>query len=301
MKLNLREITYLAKELPESNQLSLFANIKTVLDGSEKTSLEEKGVLKAGKVTEEWREAFEIISNPKVCSRIVLKDKGMLVEKYAYKKNNKIILVENEQGEMIVSSPVNFKETIMELSEFTGMSNVRASDVEALLPIDEGLVLLGVADIYRYNFMRGFLGEETKDIITLADIQKQMESPAKNSLLKMLVNNYNLVVPDKVTVEKILKDMTDKKIIEKKDGYKLQSEFESFATSILIPQTIVILEAFQIDEKEEVITAGALCVSAGVQDAISFVFAGDEMEIASITGGFLLKIVENYLNCPELI
>ena len=73
------------------------------------------------------------------------------------------------------------------------------------------------------------------------------------------------------------------------------------ATSVLIPQTIVILEAFQIDEKGEVITAGALCLSSGIKDAISFIFAGDEIEMASITGSYLLEIIENFLNCPDLI
>ncbi|HZK62270.1 MAG TPA: hypothetical protein VFC41_09335, partial [Anaerovoracaceae bacterium] len=301
MKLNKREIVFLAKELPQSNQLSLFANIKIDLDGSENDSLEEKGVLKAGKVTEEWKEAFEIIRTPKICSRIVLKDNELLVEKYAYKKKDKIVLVENDQGEMIVTLPENFDETIMELAEFTGMSNVRASNVEALLPINEILVLLGIADIYRVKAMKGFLGETVKDQISLADIKQQLEEPVKNSLLKMLVNNYNLVVPDADEVENILGKMIDKKIVEMQDGYGLQSEFVSFATSVLIPQTLVILEAFQIDENGDVITAGALCVSGGIKDAISFIFAGDEMEVSSITGSFLLKIIENYLNCPELI
>lgn len=301
MKLNKREIAFLAKELPQSNQLSLFANMKIDLDGTEKTSLEAKGVLKSGKVAEEWEEIFSIIRTPEVCSRVVLKDNELLVEKYSYKMDGKIVLVENEQGEMIVSSPLNFNETLMELAEFTGMSNVRASSVEALLPIEEVLVLLGIADIYRNNAIRGFLGDEINETISLMDIQKQLESPAKNSLLRMLGNNYNLDSPGKDQIENILGKMIDKKIVERQEGYVLQSEFASFATSVLIPQTIVMLEAFQIDEKGEVITAGALCVSAGIKDAISFVFAGDEMEVASITGGYLLKIIENFLNCPELI
>ena len=36
MKLNKREITFLGKDLPAANQLSLFANIQIDLDGTEK-------------------------------------------------------------------------------------------------------------------------------------------------------------------------------------------------------------------------------------------------------------------------
>lgn len=300
MKLNKREIGFLAKEFPGANQLSLFSNIKIDLDGSEKNSLEGKGALKGGKIAEEWAEAFEIIRTPKTCSRIVLKDNEMLVEKYAYKKKDKIVLVENEQGEMIISSPENFDETIMELAEFTGMSNVRASEVEALLPIEEVLVLLGITDIYRNNFLKDFLGEETKKEISLLDIQKQMEEPSKNSLLKMLTNNYPLVSPKADQIETVLGKLIKKEIVINQDGYQLHPEFQLLSRSILIPQTLVILEAFQQDEQGEIITAGALCISAGIKDSISFVFAGDEIEVSSITGSFLLKIIENFLNCPEL-
>lgn len=301
MKLNKKEIVFLAEKFPKTNQLSLFANIKMVLDGTEKNSLEEKGILKAGEVTDEWRDVLEILRIPEICSRVVLKDNGILVEKYTYKFGGKIVLVENDQEEMIVSLVENFDKTILELAEFTGMSNIRASDVEVLLPIDEVLLLLGISDLYRNNAIHGFLGEETRNVISLIDIQNQLEMPAKNSLLKMLVNNYNLVVPAKDKVENILNKMKEKKIVDLQDGVVLQPEFQAFATSVLIPQTIVILEAFQINEKEEVITAGALCVSAGIKDAISFIFAGDEIEVASITGSYLLEIIENFLNCPDLI
>ncbi len=301
MKLNKREIVFLAQELSEANNLSLFSNIKMDLDGTEKSSLEEKGILEADKVTDEWREILEILRTPEVCTRVVLKDNGILVEKYAYKFHGKVVLVENEHEEMIVSLPENFDKIILELAEFTGMSNVRASAVEVLLPIDELLVLLGISDIYRNKAIRGFLGDETKKTLSLADLQAQLEEPAKNSLLKMLINNYNLIAPVKDDVENLLKKMMDKKIVDLQDGIVLESEFQAFATSVLIPQTIVILEAFQIDEKGEVISAGALCVSSGIKDVISFIFAGDEIEVASITGSYLLEIIENYLNCPDLI
>ena len=202
---------------------------------------------------------------------------------------------------MIFTLPENFNETIMEFGEFTGMSNVRASNVETLLPINEVLVLLAIADIYRVKAMKGFLGEPVKDQIYLADIKQQLEVPGKNNLLKMLINNDNLVVPAADEVEHILGKMIDKKIVELHEGYVLQSEFVSFATSVLIPQTLVVLEAFQIHDNGEVITAGALCVSGGIKDTISFIFAGEEIEVSSITGSFLLKIIENYLNCPELV
>ena len=299
MKLNKKEIVYLAEAFSTENPLSLFSNMKSQLDGTEAATLEEKGVIRGGKLTEEWEAAFEVIRNPERCARLILKDNSLLVEKYAYKTGDKIVLAENEQGEMLVSVPENFNQVIMALSEFTGMSNIASSDMGVFLPIDEALVLLSMMDLCRKNELLSFLDEKSDGKYSLSDVSNQLGNPAKNSLTKMLKSNYNLDSPKQET-ELILGKLIEKGIVGFNGGYSLLAEYEAAARSFLIPETLVMLEAFQINSEGRVITAGALCVTAGVKTIISFVFAGDEIEISSITGSYLLKIIENFLNCPVL-
>ena len=301
MKLTTKEISFLSKEFTVKNKISLFTNINVLLDGSEQKSLEEKGVYKDGKLTDAAEEIFKIAAKPQSCTRFVLKDNFYVIEKYTYKANNKIVLVENDGGEMFFSCPENFDKTIMALSEFTGMSNIKTADIEALLSVDAALVFLAMVDIYRKNAMLSYLGQETPNAVTFAEIRKQLDEPVKNSLVRMLINNYNYTVPKIENTKSILDSLAAQNIAVFKTGYTLTPEYAAFGTSFLIPQTIVQLETFNINERSELATAGVLCVSAGLKDIVSFIFSDGEIEVSAITGGHMLRIIENFLKCPDII
>ena len=301
MKLTTKEISYLSKEFPDKNQIGLFSNITVPFDGSEQKSLEEKDVYQDGGLSDSAKELLGITAKPLKCTRFILKDNACVVEKYAYKVDGKIVLVENAGGEMLVSSPENFNKTILELSEFTGMSNIKTADIEVLLPVDEALVLLAMMDICRKNAMLLYIGQETANVITFGEIRRQLDEPASNSLLKMLVNNYNYTVPKIDITKKILDSLVAKNIAAFTTGYVLTPEYAVFAKNFLIPDTVVMLETFQINEKNELATAGVLCVSAGLKNIVTFIFSDGEIEISSITGSYMLRIIENFLNCPDIV
>ena len=300
MKLTKNEISFLSHELSEKNQIGLFTNVHSVLVGTEQSTLKEKGLYKDGKLTDLSNEMLKIVAKPEKCSRLILRDNAFLIEKYAYKSNNKIVLAENDNGDMLFSSPKNFDNTIMALSEFTGMSNIKTSDIEVLLPVDEMLVLLAMVDIYRKNAMLSYWGQKTEATIKFADIRERLDEPVQNSLLKMLVNNYNYSVPKVENTKNILESLIDKNIACFTTGYALTKQYAEFGTSFLIPKTVVMLETFNVNDQNRIATAGVLCISAGLQDVVSFIFTDGEIEISSITGSYMLKIIENFLNFPNV-
>ena len=301
MKLTTKEISFLSEAFPEKNQIGLFSNIKVPLDGTEQMNLEEKGVYKAGQLTDSAKELLGITAKPQKCTRFILKDNVCVVEKYTYQTNDKTILVENDGGEMLFSSPDNFNKTILELSEFTGMSNIKTADIEVLLPIEEALVLIAMIDISRKNAMLSYLRQETPGVITFKEIRKQLDTPAKNSLVKMLVNNYNYTVPKIENTKSILDRLVAKSISAFTTGYELTPEYAVFGANFLIPQTLAMIETFNVTDNNELATASVLCVSAGLKDIVSFIFSEGEIGISSITGSYMLKIIENFLNCPNIL
>ena len=82
-------------------------------------------------------------------------------------------------------------------------------------------------------------------------------------------------------------------------SYRLIGEYENFAANFMIPQTMLMLEAFQ-ESSDKIVTTGMLFVTAGLKDICSFLFAGEEVEFSTVSGGHMLKIVENFLICPDL-
>lgn len=301
MKLTKNEISFLSNQILENNKIGFFSNVNYNLDGTEESTLKQKGIYKDGKISEKDYEILKIVAKPEKCTRLILKDKEFLVEKYAYKSKNTVVLAENDNGDMIFDTLDSFNNIILELSEFTGMSNIKTSDIDVLLSDDEMFVMLAIVDIYRKKTMHNYWGQVEEYIAGLAEIREMIDNPIQNGLLKMLVNNYNYSVPKIEIIEKILEKLVARKIVEFSNAYTLTKEYEAFAINFLIPETVVMLETFNINEKEEIAIAGILCVCAGLHDVVSFVFMDGEIQITSITGSYMLKIIENFLNCPNIL
>ena len=306
MKLTKKEITYLADLLPNKSKLSLFNNIKEQPDGTEQKTLTEKGILENGNIKASEKELLDIFAESSYCTRFVLKDSGYFMEKYSYKgqdKNGKetIVLAENDNGEMILQRVESFRDMILTLSELTGMSFVKTSDVEIRFQSEELMVFLAAVDLTRANTLLDYLGKKSQTEFEPDEIAEQLINPQKNSLVQMMSNNYNFTTPEKSELEGILTALAGRKVFDKKQGYCLSGEYETFAVNFLLPQTVLMLEAFQENSEEKLVTAGMLFVSAGLKDIGSFLFSADEVEFSSVTAGHMLKIVENFLTCPDLI
>lgn len=301
MKLTPKEISFLAQQM-DATEISLFKNINATLDGTEKKSLEEKKVFKNGIFSEEAEEILSIVANADKCTRFILKDKFCIIEKYTYKTNDKVVLVENANGELLFSIPENFNQTIQEISEFTGTSIIKSADIEVLLTSDEMLFFLAMIDIYRKNALRNYIEQAAEhNHILLSEIKEQMMHPTKNSLVQMIKNNYNYSEPVEENIDGIVKQLILKGCMDEKSNYTLINEYAAFANNFLIPDTIILTEVFNLDENNRIQVAGGLCVCAGLKDIMSFIFGDDEIEISSLTGSQMLQMIENFLKCPQIV
>lgn len=301
MRLTKKELSFLAKTFSTSNPLSLFSSIKAPLQGDEQNTLEKKGVLAGGKPTQEAHKLLGTVANPRRCTRLVLKDGSYFIEKYAYKADEGFALAENSGGEIIFSPLQKLDEAMFQLSQWVGMSDLKTFDLGTILPSGELLVLLAMVDIRRANVLLSYLGREAKSEISFAQIRQQLDKPEPGSLTRILTGNYNYSVPKIEDTKGILDQLTTKKIVAFNAGYSLLGQYEEFAKSFLIPQSVVMLETFNLTEKNEIAGAGVLCVCAGMREIVSIVFREGEAEIASISGRQLLKMMENFLNCPDVL
>ncbi|MEI7885095.1 MAG: hypothetical protein WCI30_07060 [Clostridia bacterium] len=301
MKLTINEITFLSALYEGKTPLSLFANVQAPLDGTESTSLADKGVMENGVLTEAAKEILDIVAMTKKCARVMLKDSNCVVEKYTYKVDNNLVLVENAGGEMLFSMNPNFATTMSELAEFTGMSRIKNTELEILLSVEEMLVLLAIIDIYRKNALLSYVGTgPEKAAVAFSEIIKQLDTPVSNSFVVMLKKNYNYLVPEAKNAKSVLDKLVAKNCIAFNDGYELLAEYAIFAKSMLIPETILMLEALNIQEKGAVSSASALCICAGIKDCASLLFSKNEIELTAISGMQLLQMTENMLKCPEI-
>ncbi|MGE4272783.1 MAG: hypothetical protein ACRKFN_13660 [Desulfitobacterium sp.] len=301
MRLNKKEMSFLAKTFSDSNPLGLFSGIDIQLKGDEQNTLEKKGVLAGEKPTPEAAKLLSAAGNPQRCTRLVLKDGAYFIEKYAYKSGDAYALAENDGGEVLLSPQEKLDESLFQLSQWIGMSDLRTFDLNTVLSGDELVVLLAMVDIRRTNVLLTYLGRETKKEISFAQIRQQLDQPERGSLTRILTGNYNYSVPKTEDTKAILDQLTTKKIVDFNEGYSLLGPYEELAEKFLVPQTVVMLETFNQTEKKEIVGAGVLCVCAGMREMISLVFREGAVELASISGRQLLRMMEDFLNCPDVL
>ncbi len=300
MRLTKKELSFLSKTYENTNPLNLFSSIDAPLQGDEQSSLEEKGVLLGGAVAPEAQKLLGTAADPRRCTRLVLKDGAYFIEKYAYVEGENYVLVENDGGEVLFSGKEQLDEALFQLSQWVGVSDLKTFDLETTLSNNEMVVLLAMADIRRTNELRSYLGEESKEEISLAQICSQLEQPEPGSLTRILTGHYNYPVPKTEDVKDILERFKEKKIVAFQNGYALLGSYDEFAKNFLIPQAVIMLETFNLTEKNEITGAGVLCVWAGMREIISIAFREGATEAASISGRQMLKMMEDFLSCPDV-
>lgn len=300
MRLNKRELSFLTKFYPEKNPIGLLSGKDLQLKGDEEKELEKKGVLIHGNLTPEAKEIIDIAAIPQRCTRLVLKDGSYYIEKYSYRVNNDYTLLENEDGEIIFSTVEKMDEAVFQLSQWIGISDLKTFDINNSFKNDELLLLLSIVDIQRTKTLFSYLGKEESRKISLEQIQKQLDQQESGSLTSILTGNYQFTVPEIEAVPGILKDLINKGVLSFESEYSLLGQYDEFAKNFLIPQTVVILETFNLLDNDEIAGAGVLSIVAGMREIITIVFKEENVEIASVSARQLLKMMEDFLYCPDV-
>lgn len=60
------------------------------------------------------------------------------------------------------------------------------------------------------------------------------------------------------------------------------------------------LETFNLLNNNEIAGAGILTIGAGMREIITIIFKEGNVEVASLSGRQHLKMIEDFLYCPEI-
>ncbi len=301
MKLTRKEIGYFATEYKDATSISIFSNINDKPDGSEINSLTEKGILQGNKCTQEAQDILTVLANTEKSTRLLIENAYCIIEKYSYKYGDKIVLAENDNGEFKFSLPDDFSDVIVDVSEFIGMSKISSSNISLVLTPDEMILLLVLIDCYRKRFLQEYSEIPEPSInVSKSDWSKALEFGFKNGLAQVLVKNYNFVIPDKNSLDSIIKSLVEKKVVIKKNGFRLNEDFEFIARNFLILENLIMYETFTIQKDASLLTVGRLGVSAGIHNLMSFMFDGENIQLNTISGLQLVTNIEDFLKCPEI-
>lgn len=299
MNFTLRELKFLGSFFANSNPLGFFNNIKAELEGDEEELLKGKGVLADGRVEDSLADILKTAADPEKCARLVLETPFLVVEKYTYRKGDRLVLLENRMGDVGIEPLDSLEPVMAELIHFTGLSDIKNAGIDVVLDKEETLAFLSLIDWRRRQAMGSYWGErEEKEEVAIGEIAGMMQSLLPNSLLKMMVNNYRYELPPRDKIPLIMQRLEEKGVIDGEANggiYKLKGQYALLGQLFLLPRSIAVLEMLINDKKEGLISSGCLLVSAGLYDNLLFMFDEDSIRISTVTSRTVLEIMEEML------
>jgi hypothetical protein len=304
MILTKKEILYIAENtdvFDDQNNLSLLSSITEKPDGTERDKLEAKGILKKEEYDPPLMEHLKVVAKPDHVSRLMLNNGFSRVERYTYRKDDLLILVEVDPEGLKFSQPSSISDSVLSLFVFLGLSPITYTSFTLSLTKDEGLLLAALVDIYRKHELAAYLGEGEELVsISLAEIENEIAKGSKVGLLAVLYETYDFepLTPD--LIETTAESLIEKELVVNQNGLLLSDMLSMFAKSFLIPGCFVTFDTFSTTSDEEIGYVGNICVSAGLHNLVVFSYDGAVLEMTTLSSVALLKKIEEYMRGPKL-
>lgn len=300
MKLTKGEIKYLSTSFVPQTPISIFANIEAQLDSTEYQSLAAKGVIVGNAYSHEALEMLMLLAKPDKGARFLAQTPDFIVEKYTYRIGDRLILAENNDGVLEFTQVDDVTTLASRFTEAFGMSGYGSTEIELILTPGEMTVFFAFADLHRKRQLAEYAGiqSDTRGF-SAEEAIAEIGSDYKNGLTGLFLKNYRLAAPSPEDVRRICALLASKGIIAESGGYKLIGQYERFARTFLIIETIAMVEAFGMLPGGEVATVSRISASAGKNEAVAILYDGDVVQMNTTSPLQMLINIEAFMSCPS--
>jgi hypothetical protein len=298
MKLRLEEISYLSKIFPHKNTIGLLSNVNAPLKGNEQETLTKKGFLENGKFAPGIEEFLAIVAEPERVCRLIVQSGYLFVEKYSYRKKDKLVLVENENNEASFSMPDDLSKMVFQMIDLFGGSNLKTVDFSRKFSKNELFTFFAIVDLYRKDTLRAYLNEtSTMNSFTLEQIAQQLEKPSSTDFVAMLKANYKQVQP--FDVSETLQELRKKGLIEGQESTQFTLIPLLLGRNALFIRSIVLLEILEL--KQDVLSVlSVIFFNCTVHDVLRLQFLQDGVLVNSVSSRDQIREIELAMACPEI-
>lgn len=242
-------------------------------------------------------ELMHAISHANRTARVVYRDNDIVIEKATYNCGSKKVLVERDNDDLAVRAIKDTSRVISELSGVTGMSVIKHSNFSSLLTQNALVVLLATIDLVRKETLSAYIGEPQNNQISVDTIRLELLTLKEKTLVHMIVTDYGLQTPEDDQIQEGLEELKSLNIIDEHDKrYTLREDYHRFAQFFLIPDTIMLLESFELEGKRQR-TRTDLAIIAGGKDILHLSMVENKFLVKTLSSMQLLNLAEQYLNC----
>lgn len=298
MKLTLNEIGYLSKIFQKKNAIGLLSNINVEPKGDEQSTLTKKGFFENGKFAPGVEEFLQIISEPERCCRVLVQSGYVFVEKYSYWKDGKLVLAENDAGEVLFSFPEDMKKVVHQFINLFGGSNLKTTTFAQSFSKEELFTFFALVDLCRKDTLEAYLkGTSAAEAFTLEQVAQQIEKPLKTDFVAILRSNYKQVAP--FDLRQSLSKLQEKGLIELKDSIQLSQITQLVARNVLLIHSITLAEVFNLKENTLAVLS-LVFLNCSVYDILRFQFLEKEVLVSTVSARDEIQELELAMGCPDI-
>ncbi|MBE6993787.1 MAG: hypothetical protein E7423_04005 [Ruminococcaceae bacterium] len=303
MRLTPCEITYLGGLFEKTTPLSPFVNNKQPLKGDEAKTLEEKGVLQGGALTEEALTLLRPLAAPRRGARMILQKPFCLLEKYTYPDGDGMILAESDGEGLVLTRLDGDSQPVLDaLGDFLPHSSIKTAGFTVDLGPSQALALTACIDLCRSRALSAYLTGEGADMsFTAEEVAGQLETKFVNGLTYGLAGNVGLDLPDGASVPQLLAGLKEKKCLEDtpQGRLALSEEYRLFAGSFLLYDSLLMAQAYQMTGENSLTASMDLSFISGMHDVLCFSAGSGTFELTTLSGADLRGRLKDTLDCPK--
>jgi len=298
MKLTLNEIGYLSRIFQKKNAIGLLSNIKVEPKGDEQSTLTKKGFFENGNFAPGIEEFLHMISEPERCCRVLIHSGYLFVEKYSYWREGKLVLAENDAGEVLFSFPEDMKKLTYQFIDLFGGSNLKTTNFSQTFSKEELFTFFALVDLYRKDTLQLYLKESSAaEAFSLEKIASQIEKPLKTDFVHILKSNYKQVVP--FDLKQPLSKLQEKGLIEMKDSIQLSQLAQLIARNMVLVRSITLAEVFNLKENTLAVLS-LVFLNCSVHDVLRFQFLEKEVLVSTVSVRDQIQELEMAMKCPDI-
>ncbi|MEJ5229554.1 MAG: hypothetical protein WHT65_06095, partial [Pseudothermotoga sp.] len=215
-----------------------------------------------------------------------------------YWKDGKLVLAENDAGEVLFSFPEDMKKVAHQFIDLFGGSNLKTTTFAQSFSKEELFTFFALVDLCRKDTLQAYLkGTSPTETFTLEQTAQQIEKPLKTDFVSILKSNYKQVPP--FDLKQSLTKLQEKGLIEMKDSIKLSQITQLVARNMLLVHSITLAEVFNLKENTLAVLS-LVFLNCSVYDTLRFQFLEKEVLVSTVSARDEIQELELAMNCPDI-
>ncbi len=277
-------------------------------DGRIEAMLTRAGFLsEEGKISNEAKEAFAVISEANATSRLRFLVDGDLLDYHVFTSPDRRRQVALKRGEdaFALTMPAESGEILDAISDFTGMAAFGTVPAAWALPLDESLVLAAIIDLLRRRTHAALAADEDQYEVrvTNAEISEILNRESLDSRwLTWIVQQVHPAEEIKVAdVDATLNSLEEKQLLSKEDGSLVAcGPVVLMARRLLQHSCLFMVEGFELSDAGEGKRTKYCIVQNGTRDFLLLETDGSAFGWQGISGQVCLSMLQHALRASTV-